>query len=73
MQGEFVCIQIFSCCAKSTYWKLSFTLQVDPYDYDSSLFILKLVKELSHEGAPPAVDKVKMQWTISIYLVYIWK
>lgn len=31
--------------------------KVDPYDYDSSLFILKLVKELSHEGAPPAVDK----------------
>lgn len=61
MQGEFVCIQIFSCCAKSAYWKLNFALQVDPYDYDSSLFILKLVKELSHEGASPAVDKVKMQ------------
>lgn len=34
---------------------------MDPYDYDTSLFILKLVKELSHEGVTPAVDKVKME------------
>ena len=34
---------------------------MDPYDYDTSLFILKLVKELSREGATPAVDKVKME------------
>ena len=34
---------------------------MDPYDYDTSLFILKLVKELSREGVTPAVDKVKME------------
>ena len=61
MQDEFVYIQIFSCCVESAYWKWNIASQVDPYDYDSSLFILKLVKELSHEGPAPAVDKVSMQ------------
>ena len=32
-------------------------LQVDPYDYDTILFILKLVKELSPEESH-TVDKV---------------
>ncbi|KAJ7374444.1 Kinetochore-associated protein 1 [Desmophyllum pertusum] len=31
--------------------------KVDPYDYDTIMFILKLLKELSHEEAAPAVDK----------------
>lgn len=44
-------------------------LQVDPYDYDTSLFILKLVKELSHEETAPAVDKVKMQF---VCVVKLW-
>ena len=39
-------------------------LQVDPYDYDKILFILKLVKELSLEETTHIVDKV---W---IYFVY---
>lgn len=35
---------------------------MDPYDYDTIMFILKLLKELSHEEAAPAVDKVKIQF-----------
>lgn len=52
--------------------KLNIALQVDPYDYDSSLFILKLVKELSHDGAAPAVDKVEMQKIIFVFPVLDW-
>lgn len=39
---------------------------MDPYDYDTILFILKLVKELSREETAPTVDKVEMQF------VYDW-
>ena len=39
---------------------LSIFSQVDPYDYDIILFILKLVKELSPAETSTTVDKVKL-------------
>ena len=34
--------------------------QVDPYDYDTIVFILKLIKELSPEDTSSTVDKVTL-------------
>lgn len=42
---------------------------MDPYDYDTIMFILKLVKELSLEETAPAVDKVWMQFVCVIGLM----
>ena len=39
---------------------------MDPYDYDTIVFILKLVKELSPEETASTVDKVQMQFVCLI-------
>ena len=49
---------------------LSIFSQVDPYDYDIILFILKLVKELSPAETSTTVDKVKLSYINWTYVIW---